>query len=93
MQGRVYSADMPIKVASVEHGRAPGRMPPIGPIELWLRRKAGVTDRSAAFLVARAIGRRGTKGARMFEQGYDVAQGRLPQRMAALRVAIARVLA
>lgn len=89
--GRVYSTDLPIKVASVEHGRGPGRMPPIAPIELWVRRKLG-GDRRVAFLVARAIGRRGTKGQHMFVAGYDAALRRLPQRMAALRAAIGRVL-
>ncbi|HQV45029.1 MAG TPA: hypothetical protein PK478_02000 [Nitrospira sp.] len=91
VQGRVYSTDVPIKVASVEHGRAPGRMPPMAPIELWVSRKLG-GDRRVAFLVARAIGRRGTKGQHMFEKGYESATSRLPQRMAGLRAAIARVL-
>lgn len=89
--GRVYSTDVPIKVASVEHGRAPGRMPPIAPIQLWVNRKLG-GDRSVAFLVARAIGRRGTRGQRMFATGFRAAQGRLPARMAALRAAIGRAL-
>ena len=48
----------------VEHGRKPGRFPPRAPIELWVRRKLGVSDdrevRAVGFLVARAIARRGT---------------------------------
>lgn len=48
----------------VEHGRGPGKFPPRAPIELWVRRKMGVADdaevRAVAFLVARAIARRGT---------------------------------
>jgi hypothetical protein len=43
----------------VEHGRKPGKFPPLGAIAYWLYRKGIVTDRaeirSAAFLVARAI--------------------------------------
>ena len=70
LHGRVFSRDDAVKIASLEGGRAPGKMPPIAPIELWVRRKFG-GDRSAAFLVARAIGRRGTKGAKMFERAYD----------------------
>lgn len=89
--GRVYSTDVPIKVASVEEGRAPGRMPPMAPIELWVRRKLG-GDRNVAFLVARAIGRRGTKGAHMFQKGYGVARRESPKHMNGLRAAIARVL-
>lgn len=71
--GRVFSTDVPVKVASVETGRAPGRMPPWGPgssLSLWVARKAG-GDQRAAFLIARAIGRRGTKGAHMFERAYS----------------------
>ena len=55
-----------------EKGRAPGKMPPLAPIELWVRRVLGVDpakSRQVAFLVARAIGRRGTKGAHMAEEG------------------------
>lgn len=89
--GRVYSTDVPVKVASVEQGRAPGRMPPMAPIELWVRRKLG-GDRNVAFLVARAIGKRGTKGAGMFQKGYGVARRESPKHMNALRAAIARVL-
>lgn len=55
-----------------EKGRAPGKMPPIDPIEIWVRRVLGVgadQSRQVAFLVARAIGQRGTKGAHMAEKG------------------------
>lgn len=59
----------------VERGRRPGKPPPPGPIAYWLYRKGIVTDRkkirSAAYLVARAIGRRGTKGAGMFWKGFE----------------------
>ncbi len=70
LTGRVFNRDNPIKIASIETGRKPGRMPPIGAIELWVRRKFG-GDRQAAFMIARAIGKRGTKGARMFEKAYQ----------------------
>lgn len=48
----------------VEHGRKPGKFPPRASIELWVRRKLGVSDdrevQAVGFLVARAIARRGT---------------------------------
>lgn len=58
----------------VETGRKPGRRPPKDAIKLWVIRKLGLTGReadSAAFLIARAIGRRGTKGAFMFQKGFE----------------------
>jgi len=60
----------------VEEGRAPGRFPPIDPIELWVIRKriAPANEaRRVAFLIARSIARHGTKGAFMFERGLDKA--------------------
>lgn len=59
----------------LEHGRQPGKPPPpIAPIQLWVERKLGLSGEEAeqaAFLIARAIGRRGTQGAKMFEQGFE----------------------
>jgi hypothetical protein len=60
----------------VETGRSAGKMPPVDAIKQWVIRKGIANGReadSAAFLIARAIGRRGTKGAKMFEQGFDTA--------------------
>jgi len=63
----------------LEYGRAPGRMPPPAALELWVTRKLGLVGKEmeqVAFLIARAIGRRGTQpGARMFERGYNNAHG------------------
>jgi hypothetical protein len=73
---RVFSEDLPVKVSAVEWGRRPGRMPPWGPgsaLELWVRRKLG-SGLHVAFLIARAIGRRGTRGQRMFERGARAAR-------------------
>lgn len=60
----------------VEVGRKPGRMPPVSAIELWVRRKLGINQgaRQVAYLIARAIGARGTKGAGMFEKGLAASQ-------------------
>jgi hypothetical protein len=54
----------------VESGTKP-HFPPLGPIQFWVERKLGIYDekqaKSVAFLVARAISKRGTKGAQMFK--------------------------
>jgi hypothetical protein len=58
----------------VERGRRPGRQPPVEAIELWVQRKLGVSpdeSRNVAYLIARAIGRRGTSGAAMFDKGFE----------------------
>jgi hypothetical protein len=58
-----------------EEGRKPGRPPPAGALLLWVTRKlgAGNNAQSVAFLVARQIGRSGTKGHHMFQQAFDKA--------------------
>lgn len=77
----------------VERGRQPGKMPPIGPIELWVRRKLGVEGdaaRGVAFVVARKIARKGTKGAAMFFKAFEKgrpALERVAQRLGATVVA------
>ena len=43
----------------VEEGRRPGKMPPVAAIAGWAARHG--IEPSAAFLIARSIGRRGTK--------------------------------
>jgi len=46
----------------VEKGRRPGRMPPSSALEAWVRTKVSVENiKSIAFLIARKIGREGTK--------------------------------
>ena len=61
----------------VEQGRRPGKMPPVDAIKIWARRKLGLSGEEldqAAFLIARAIGKRGTEGAHMVEQAYNRAR-------------------
>lgn len=59
-----------ILAAVLEGGRRPGaRPPPTAVIAVWARRKLRVTQRdlpSVAFLIARAIGRRGLPALRIF---------------------------
>lgn len=47
-------------------GRRPGKMPPVSALQVWARRH-GVS----AFLVARAISRRGTKGDQSLIKGIE----------------------
>lgn len=63
-----------------ETGRRPGRMPPPHSLENWVGTKLGVPpeDREeVAYLVARAIGKRGTKGAHMVEEGWAATRGKI----------------
>lgn len=55
---RVYTDKL--YAAPAEYGRRPGRMPPVAPIADWLRRHG--EDPARGYIVARAIGRRGTTG-------------------------------
>jgi hypothetical protein len=58
----------------VEFGRRPGKWPPEGPIQLWVMRKfelEGQALQDTTFLVRRAIGQKGTKGAKMFQRAWD----------------------
>lgn len=64
----------------VETGRAPGKMPPVDAIAYWVTRKGlaeGDDVQRVAYLIARKIAARGTKGAHMMEQGIQTAQPRI----------------
>jgi len=55
----------------VSRGRRPGKWPPRGPIELWVRKVLNVPEKriaSATFLVQRKIGTRGTRGSAFVER-------------------------
>ena len=63
-----------------EVGRQPGKIPPASALELWVVRKLGLSGEeatSAAWLIARSIGKRGTKGAHMFEKAFKEGARRL----------------
>lgn len=48
----------------VIHGRKPGKMPPVNALLPWVMKRTGIQGmraRSVAFLIARRIGKRGTK--------------------------------
>ena len=59
--------------APVEFGTKP-HFPPTGPIQHWVEKKlgkSGAEAKSIAFLIARAISRRGTKGSFMFQKAFS----------------------
>lgn len=54
-------------------GRRPGKQPPIQALVPWVRKKLGVEPslvRSVSFLVARKIGRKGTRGTPFLERPF-----------------------
>ena len=57
----------------VELGTKP-HFPPVEPLKFWVEKKLGYSGEEAesvAFLIARAISRRGTKGAKMFKRAIS----------------------
>lgn len=61
--------------APIEFGRKPGKMPPVDALELWVIRKLGISQdsRGVAYVIARAIARRGIKAVGMFSKGLEAA--------------------
>ena len=61
------------------YGRPPGKMPPVSAIEEWITRKRIVPESnkstpdvtSLAYVIARKIGRKGTKGINFLEKSLD----------------------
>lgn len=75
----------------VEHGRAPGKMPPVDAIQAWVHRKQLVParnekqERGVAWAIARTIAVRGTEGAHMFEYGFEAATPKIFESFEQLR--------
>lgn len=66
--GTAMSYATPVELGSKPH------FPPIEPLIDWVVSKFGVNEQEArgiAFLVARKIARKGTKGAHMFQKAFD----------------------
>lgn len=75
--GRVFD---PVGYAPAVEGGARPHFPPVAPLVLWVQRKLGVPTkeaRSVAFLVARAISRRGTKARDFFKGGFNAGKPRV----------------
>ncbi len=64
---------------SLEYGTKP-HFPPVGPLRYWVEKKLGLQGNEAAsvaYLIARSIAKKGTKGAQMFEKGFDREESRV----------------
>lgn len=62
----------------LNEGRTAGKPPPpVAPIAAWLRRKGG--DPALAYVVARAIGKRGTKGSHFIEKSISESHAKAVQ--------------
>jgi phage gpG-like protein len=68
-----------------ETGRSAGRMPPVGAMQAWATRHG-----ANAFLIARAIGRRGTKGKWYMRDAADTIR---PKVQAEFKAVAARIVA
>jgi hypothetical protein len=76
----------------VEMGTRP-HFPPVAPIRFWVEKKLGYSGKEAqsvAFLIARAISRRGTKPQRMFHRGFEENEARVMAILASIPEAIIR---
>ena len=62
----------------VEFGTRP-HWPPLAALQPWARRHGFPPGRQGAFLVARAIARRGTRARRMFQKGMATSRPRIMQ--------------
>lgn len=79
LEGRVFSS-LPYAIV-IDQGRTPGaRMPPVDAIALWVERVLGISSEfddaeleDVAFLIARAIARRGIVGRKFVEKGVQQA--------------------
>jgi len=90
----------PVVYSSVmEYGRRPGKFPPPGPMQLWVRRKLRISNqkdiRSIAFLVSRKIARAGIEGRHMFDKGIKAGWPRAKRAMESIikRIIIQRLSA
>jgi len=67
----------PVEYAEPVEKGAKAHFPPIAPIQFWVQQKLRIEgekeSRSVAFLIARAISKRGTKdkAVKMFEKGFE----------------------
>lgn len=82
-----------VQVQVLEHGRKPGKQPPSEALELWVKRKMGISDpheiRRVSFLVARKIGEEGLDPVGMFEEALEENEGKLQRIFDRLGVKIA----
>ena len=96
IEGRVGSTlKDEIYPSVMEFGRKPGRMPPPSALERWVQLKLGVAQEDVpgvAYLVARAIGRKGIKGKKFMERGWNMSKAKVNQYFVSALNAIAEEL-
>lgn len=65
--------------AVMEFGRRPGaKMPPASALERWAHLKLGTVEGSGVgFVIARAIGRKGIKGKRFMQKGWNMSKAQV----------------
>lgn len=96
LTGRVFS-DLPHAIV-IDQGREPGsRMPPVEALMTWVRRVLNVGGdekevRQVAFLVARAIGKKGIKARHFVDKGVEASTAELEGLFAVMGEAMAAAL-
>lgn len=83
LQARVFTKRDLVYYNTMEYGRRAGATPPSGnKLVAWAARKG--LSKSAAFAIARSIGRRGIKGRFFMKAGADSARNKMPGWLAAM---------
>lgn len=72
LSGRVFTRH---PAEPIEEGTRPGRFPPVAEIEKWVRSHGISVD---AWIIARQIRQRGTKGLFFMKRAREVAQKKMP---------------
>lgn len=69
----------------VNEGRNPGKRPPVESIKQWIKDKPielnDITETQLAFLIARKIGKKGTKGTKVFTNNTTVIANNLQKEL------------
>lgn len=80
--GTLYAEDYWV---FVNEGRKAGKRPPISAIEKWIKEKPiqlnDISETSLAFLIARKIGKEGTKGTKVFTNNTTVVLNNLQKEL------------
>lgn len=79
---------------AVELGTKP-HFPPVAPIQYWVEKQMGLSGKEAksvAFLIARAISRRGTKARKMFRKSADAHHARIMKILAQIPADILKTI-
>ena len=78
--GRVFTRSA--IAIEVQEGRRPGRPPPVKAMTRWAERHTeliGAVTKKTGFRLARAIGRKGSRGVRFMEKGAEAGEKKAPE--------------